>query len=57
MVDILMAFLVLSFVACCGILLALLREHSHNIVYVFGNVIEAMQTIKTEKARRTIRGS
>lgn len=52
MVDILMVFAVLMFVACVGMLIAFLRTYSFVLPEVFYNVVEAIQDIKAYKASK-----
>lgn len=52
MVDILMAFAVLMFIACFGMFIAFLRTNSFLVSEVFYNVVEAIQDIKAYKASK-----
>ena len=52
MVDILMAFALLMFIACVGMFVVFLRTHSFEISETFYNVVEAIQDIKAYKASK-----
>lgn len=52
MVDILMAFAALMFIACMGIFVAFMRTHSYEISEAFYNIVEAIQDIKAYKASK-----
>lgn len=52
MVDVLMAFAVLMFIACFGMFIAFMRTHSFEISEMFYDVLEAIQDIKAYKASK-----
>ena len=52
MVDVLIAFAALAFVACVGMFIALMKTHSYELSNTFNSVLEAIQDIKAYKASR-----
>jgi hypothetical protein len=52
MVDVLMAFAALMFIACVGMFVAFMRTHSYEISETFYNIVEAIQDIKAYKATK-----
>lgn len=52
MVDILMAFAALMFIACIGMFVAFMRTHSYEISETLTSVLEAIQDIKAYKASK-----
>lgn len=52
MVDVLMAFALLMFIACIGMFIAFMRTHSFELSNTFTSILEAIQDIKAYKASK-----